>query len=163
MLSKGTSKLSDKSWIVKLWKIWTAYVFHLRFFFYFTIPDNAWSFSLALRQVLFVWFSIIWLWKFLAVAAFNDANTDSYWNRLIKRKKKTTFRSIYFQIVETELTKHFFFSSYFKVIHDFLKCRSTFVSSGIIIKVCKVRTIVLKSQRSMLNSRRSSIDSCVTS
>ena len=108
MLSKGTSKLSDKSWIVKLWKIWTAYVFHLRFFFYFTIPDNAWSFSLALRQVLFVWFSIKWLWKFLAVAAFNDANADSYWNRSIKRKKKTTFRSIYFQIVETELTKHFF-------------------------------------------------------
>ena len=56
-----------------------------------------------------------------------------------------TFRSICFQVVKTEPFKHFF-CSYFKVIHDFIKCRSTFIRSGIISIVCKVRTIVFKKQ-----------------
>ena len=55
-----------------------------------------------------------------------------------------TFKSIYFEVVETEPFKLIFYS-YFKVIHDFTKCRSTLVRSGI-IKVCKVRTRVLKKQ-----------------
>ena len=60
--------------------------------------------------------------------------------------------------------KHSFFS-YFKSILDFIKWRSTFLSSGIITKICKVKTIVLKkhmSQMSMLKSRDPSIDFCGT-
>ena len=56
-----------------------------------------------------------------------------------------TFGGICFQVVETETFKHFF-SSYFKDIHGFIKCRSTFARSSITSKVCKVRTIVLKKQ-----------------
>ena len=55
------------------------------------------------------------------------------------------FRSICFQVVKTEPFKQFF-CSYFKVIHEFLKYRSTFVSSGITSKICKARTIVLIKQ-----------------
>ena len=45
------------------------------------------------------------------------------------------FGSICFQVVETEPFKHFFCSC-FKVIHDFIKCKSTLIRSGI-SKVCK--------------------------
>ena len=80
-------------------------------------------------------------------------------NNLIRRNKQMAFRSICFQVVEVEPFRYFF-SSYFQFIHGFIKCRSTFVRSGIISKICKVRTIVLKnkSQRSMLNNRGPSID-----
>ena len=53
------------------------------------------------------------------------------------------FRSICFQVDETELFKHFF-CRYFKVAYDVIKCRSTFVRNGITNKSCKARTIVLK-------------------
>ena len=55
------------------------------------------------------------------------------------------FGSVCFQVVETEPFKHLFCSC-FKVIHDFIKCRSTLVRSGIISKVCKVWSIVFKKQ-----------------
>lgn len=55
------------------------------------------------------------------------------------------FRNKLFQVVETELFKHLF-CSYFKIIYDFIKFRSTFLRSGIIRKMSKVKTIVLKKQ-----------------
>ena len=48
-----------------------------------------------------------------------------------------------FQVVETGPCKHFF-CRYFKVVHDFIKCRSTFIRIGVISKI--YRTIVLKKQ-----------------
>ena len=47
--------------------------------------------------------------------------------------------------METEPFKQFFCVC-FKVIHNFIKCWSTFVKSGIISKTGKVRTIALKNQ-----------------
>ena len=68
----------------------------------------------------------------------------------------------YSQVVETEIFKHFF-CSYFKVVHDFIKCSPTFVRSGIVSKVSKVRNIVLKKKiTSMLNSRGPSVNYCGT-
>ena len=128
---------------------------------YFAIPYNAWSFWLVLQQILIRMKSYC-LYIFLTVShncGFVWWNSDIYWNRLIGKKKQMAFRSMCYQVVETEPFKHFF-CSYFKVMHDFNKCRSTFVRSGIISKVCKVRTIVLKKQshRSVLNSKSSNID-----
>ena len=47
--------------------------------------------------------------------------------------------------METEPFKQFFCVC-FKVIHNFSKCWSTFVKSGIISKTGKVRTAALKNQ-----------------
>ena len=46
--------------------------------------------------------------QFLTIAAINDGTSDIYWDRLIRRKKQMTFKSIYFQVVESELFKPFF-------------------------------------------------------
>ena len=77
--------------------------------------------------------------------------SDIYWKRLIKirKKKQMTFRSIWFQVVETEPFKHFF-CSYFDIMHGFIKCMPLFVNKGIISKVSKVRTKVLKKQITMI-------------
>ena len=116
---------------------------------YFTILDNAWSFWLALRQILFIWYSNQ---KLLSIYIPNNFSQlllliggtfDIDWNRVIRRKKHMAFGSICFKVVETEQFKHFF-CSYLKVIHDFIKCRSSLVRSGILSQVCKVWTIVLK-------------------
>ena len=55
------------------------------------------------------------------------------------------YRSFAFRLLKLNDFKHVF-SSYFKIIHDFIKCRSTFVRSGIISKIYKIRTIVLRKQ-----------------
>ena len=55
------------------------------------------------------------------------------------------FRSICFEVIEAEPFKYFF-CNYFKVIHDFIEYRGTFLRRGIISKVHKVRNIVLKKQ-----------------
>ena len=91
-----------------------------------------------------VYIHISLICKFLTITVFSYGTSRKYWNRLI-RSYTQMISSICFQVVETEPSKHFF-CSYFEVIHDFIKCRSTFVRSGIISKVCKVRTIVLKKQ-----------------
>ena len=78
-----------------------------------------------------------------SVAVFDDGTSDSYWNRLTRRKKQMIFRSICFQVIKAVPLKYFF-CSYFKLIHDFIKYKSTLPRSGIISKVCKFRTIVLQ-------------------
>ena len=97
--------------------------------------------------MIFKWKVTVYIYssQFHTIVAFNDETIDIYWNRLIRRKKRMTFGSICAQVVEIEPFKHFF-CSYFTAIHEFIKCRSSFVWSGIISKVCNVRTIVLKKQ-----------------
>ena len=116
------------------------------FFMIFDSITKCWRF--------FIWIDVDL--SIFTVAAFNDETYDIFRNRQI-RNKQMTFRSIWFQVVEIELFKHFF-RCYFKVTDDFINCRTTFVRSGLISKIYKVS----KSQRSILNSRGPSIDPCCT-
>ena len=123
----------------------------IRFLFlemYFAIQDNAWGFWLDLRQILFIWYlneTLVYFKQFLTIAAFNHGTSDIYWNKLIRRNTQMTFRCICFQAVRTEPFKHCMYT-YLKVIHDFIRCTSTIVGSGIISKVCSVGTVVFKKQ-----------------
>ena len=69
-----------------------------------------------------------------------------YWNRLIRRKKKR-----YLEVFDFQLMKLNHLNIFYVVISRLFMTslsvgQSTFVRNGIISKVCKVRTIVLKKQ-----------------
>ena len=143
-----TSKLLHNSWIVKFWKIWIVCIF---------ICGNVfWNSRQCMESLTCFTTNSIYMileWKVTVNKIPNNFSqfllcmmepltlTGKFWQ---EKKQKMTFRSICFQVVETEPFKKNL-SSCFKVMYNFIKCKSAFARSGI-IKVCKARSIVLKKQ-----------------
>ena len=141
-LCRGTFKPLDNSWIVKMIDLNSTRFLSVEI--YFAILDK-WSFWLAKNSVY-----MIFKWKVIYIPnSFSQLLLSMMEplifteNRFIMRNKQITIRSICFQVEETETFKQFSWK-YFKVIHDFIKCRFTFVRNGIISKVCEFKTMVLK-------------------